>query len=97
MTTPQFRQLSGPGPERDLVGYGRWVPKVTWPNGARVALSIVLNWEEGSEVSKVVEGDGRSEAALGEIPYAMDPQYRDLAWSRSTSTAAAPASGGCSG
>jgi peptidoglycan/xylan/chitin deacetylase (PgdA/CDA1 family) len=79
MTKPQFRQLSGPGPERDLVGYGRWVPKVTWPNGARVALSIVLNWEEGSEISKVVEGDGRSEAALGEIPYAMDPQYRDLA------------------
>ena len=76
---PQFKQLGGPGPARDLIGYGRWVPRVTWPNGARVAVSIVLNWEEGSEVSKVVEGDGRSEAALGEIPYAMDPQYRDLA------------------
>jgi len=76
---PQFKQLSGPGPARDFVGYGRWVPRVTWPNGARLAVSIVLNWEEGSEVSKVVEGDGRSEAALSEIPYAMDPQYRDLA------------------
>ncbi len=78
-TKPQFNQLAGPGLARDLIGYGRWVPRVTWPNGARVAVSIVLNWEEGSEVSKVVEGDGRSEAALNEIPYAMDPQYRDLA------------------
>jgi peptidoglycan/xylan/chitin deacetylase (PgdA/CDA1 family) len=74
----KFVEIDGPGPKRDLVGYGRHVPKVTWPNGARVAVSIVLNWEEGSEIQKNVEGDGRSEAALAEIPYAMDPQYRDL-------------------
>ena len=35
------------GPDRDMVGYGKDVPLVTWPNGARVAISIVLNWEEG--------------------------------------------------
>jgi hypothetical protein len=39
------------GPDRDMVGYGKDVPLVTWPNGARVAISIVLNWEEGSELS----------------------------------------------
>src|SRR5690348_11078580 len=75
----KFVEIDGPGPKRDLKGYGRHVPTVTWPGGARVAVSIVLNWEEGSEVQKHVEGDGRSEAALAEIAYAMDPQYRDLA------------------
>ena len=75
----EFVETDGPGPKRDLVGYGRYVPKVTWPNGARVAVSVVLNWEEGSEIAKNVVGDGRSEAALAEISYAMDPKYRDLA------------------
>ena len=75
----KFVEADGPGPKRDLVGYGRYVPKVTWPNGARIAVSVVLNWEEGSEVGKNVVGDGRSESALTEIPYVMDAQYRDLA------------------
>ena len=34
-----------------FVGYGRKVPKVRWPDDARVAVSIVLNYEEGSEYS----------------------------------------------
>ena len=74
---PVFRESDGPGPRRDVVGYGRHVPKVTWPEGARVAVSIVLNWEEGSEYSKIA-GDGRNEG-LAEIPYVMEPEYRDLA------------------
>ncbi len=69
---PVFRESDGPGPRRDVVGYGRHVPKVTWPNGARVAVSIVLNWEEGSEYSKIA-GDGRNEG-LAEIPYVMEPR-----------------------
>ena len=64
---PVFRESDGPGPRRDVVGYGRHVPKVVWPNGARVAVSLVLNYEEGSEYSKVA-GDGRNEG-LAEIPY----------------------------
>lgn len=36
---------------RDLVGYGEHVPNANWPNGAKVAISLVLNYEEGSEVS----------------------------------------------
>ena len=35
---------------RDLVGYGRQRPDIVWPNGARVAVSLVLNFEEGAEL-----------------------------------------------
>ena len=31
---------------RDLIGYHGEPPKVQWPNGARVALQFVLNYEE---------------------------------------------------
>lgn len=65
-----------PGPKRDFVGYGRHVPKVQWPNGARVALSLVLNYEEGSEYSYPA-GDNRNEG-LDEILHTMYPPYRDL-------------------
>jgi len=34
---------------RDLVGYGQQPPDPRWPNGARTALSFVLNYEEGGE------------------------------------------------
>ncbi len=36
---------------RDLVGYGAKRPRLVWPNGARVAVSLVLNFEEGAELS----------------------------------------------
>jgi peptidoglycan/xylan/chitin deacetylase (PgdA/CDA1 family) len=65
-----------PGPRRNLVGYGRRQPKVVWPNGAKVAVNLVVNYEEGSEYSKPA-GDGRNEG-LAEIPYVMDPEHRDL-------------------
>ena len=37
--------------ERDFVGYGEHPPKAVWPDGARVAVSLVVNYEEGSEHS----------------------------------------------
>jgi len=49
---------------------------VRWPDGARVAVSLVLNYEEGSEYA-FPNGDGRNDG-LTEVIYAMDPQYRDL-------------------
>ena len=52
---------------RDLIGYGRTPPDPKWPGGARVALQIVLNYEEGSERS-ILHGDSESEAFLGEVP-----------------------------
>ena len=36
---------------RDLKGYGANPPHARWPGGARVALSFVLNFEEGGENS----------------------------------------------
>ena len=65
-----------PGSKRDYVGYGRHVPKVQWPNGARVALSLVLNYEEGSEYSYPA-GDNCNEGSA-EILHTMIPFYRDL-------------------
>ncbi|MCW6510169.1 polysaccharide deacetylase family protein [Lichenifustis flavocetrariae] len=65
-----------PGPERDLVGYGRHAPRVPLPNGGRVAISIVVNYEEGSEYAHP-NGDGRNDGMTESI-YAMDPRYRDL-------------------
>ena len=35
--------------KRDFVGYGNDYPKIEWPNGARIAVSLVVNFEEGSE------------------------------------------------
>ncbi len=47
---------------RDMVGYGRHPPKFLWPGGKRLAVSIVVNYEEGSEhsypVDRMVEGVG---------------------------------------
>jgi peptidoglycan/xylan/chitin deacetylase (PgdA/CDA1 family) len=37
--------------DRDFIGYGEHPPRVTWPGGARVAVSMVVNYEEGSEHS----------------------------------------------
>jgi putative urate catabolism protein len=51
---------------RDMVGYGRNPPQADWPGGARLAVQIVLNYEEGGE-SNVLHGDAGSEAFLSEI------------------------------
>ncbi|MCX5569887.1 allantoinase PuuE [Kaistia nematophila] len=50
---------------RDFVGYGPMTPDPKWPNGARLALNLVINYEEGSEAS-FPDGDGVSESALTE-------------------------------
>ena len=48
---------------RDLVGYGDRRPFADWPGGARIAVSFVLNYEEGGERS-VADGDPHSETSL---------------------------------
>jgi allantoinase len=47
--------------ERDLIGYGSQPPHPHWPGAARVAVSFVVNFEEGAEYA-VAEGDERNEA-----------------------------------
>ncbi len=51
---------------RDLVGYGRTAPHPDWPDGARIALQFVVNYEEGGE-NCILHGDTASEAFLSEI------------------------------
>jgi len=51
---------------RDMIGYGSNNMKVVWPNNAKLALQIVLNYEEGAENS-VLHGDKHSETFLSEI------------------------------
>ena len=51
---------------RNLVGYGAKGKKISWPNNARLALQIVLNYEEGGE-NCVLNGDKYSETFLSEI------------------------------
>ena len=50
---------------RDMVGYGRNPPDPHWPGGARIALNIVVNYEEGGE-SSVLHGDSESVSFLTE-------------------------------
>jgi peptidoglycan/xylan/chitin deacetylase (PgdA/CDA1 family) len=63
---------------RDLVGYGASPPTGTWPNGARLAISIVINYEEGSERSHAM-GDPDQESMTEWGNYPMPPEIRNLA------------------
>ncbi|MCR9070584.1 MAG: allantoinase PuuE [Alphaproteobacteria bacterium] len=51
---------------RDMVGYGRTPLDPRWPGDARIALQIVLNYEEGGE-NAILHGDAASEAFLSEM------------------------------
>ena len=51
---------------RDFTGYGPTPPDPKWPGGARIAVQIVLNYEEGGE-NNILHGDMASEAFLSEI------------------------------
>lgn len=51
---------------RDMYGYGSKPPKAKWPNSAKIALQIVINFEEGGE-NNILHGDTSSEAFLSEI------------------------------
>lgn len=56
---------------RDLIGYGPTPPHAKWPGAARIAVSFVINYEEGGE-SCILHGDDCSETllaqAIGEAP-----------------------------
>ncbi|ANT63671.1 chitin deacetylase (plasmid) [Salipiger sp. CCB-MM3] len=64
--------------ERDFIGYGEHPPQAEWPNGAKLALNFVLNYEEGSEYALDL-GDGLSDAGLTEAPSSVPQGARDLA------------------
>lgn len=51
---------------RDFRGHGPDAPDARWPGGAKIAVSIVLNYEEGGE-NNLLHGDKQSEAFLSDI------------------------------
>ncbi|WP_395543718.1 allantoinase PuuE [Neotabrizicola sp. sgz301269] len=51
---------------RDFRGHGPNPPDARWPGGAKIAISLVLNYEEGGE-NNILHGDGQSEAFLSDI------------------------------
>ena len=63
--------------QRDFVGYGGNPPRVEWPDGARIAISLVVNVEEGSELSPYF-GDDRQQP-FGTEGSARPPGVRSLA------------------
>ena len=66
-------------PSRDFIGYADQPPAARWPGDARVAVQVVINYEEGSEYSNA-DGDGRTELGLAEAPGGRVPAgQRDMA------------------
>lgn len=60
--------------DRDFRGYGGTPPAVRWPNDARVAVNLVINIEEGGELS-IGQGDEKNESiyeVVEEIPGVRD-------------------------
>ena len=54
------------GYPRDFRGYGAGGIDPKWPNGAKIAIQFVVNYEEGGE-NCILHGDAASEAFLSEI------------------------------
>jgi peptidoglycan/xylan/chitin deacetylase (PgdA/CDA1 family) len=64
------------GPPREIVGYGEHPPLIRWNRDAKVAIQLVVNYEEGSEKTFAM-GDNTNDI-LYELPFALEGQ-RDLA------------------
>lgn len=64
-------------PTRDLAGYGRDRPELTWPGGAHVAVNFCVNYEEGGELC-VLNGDDRSESRIADVAVTARHGARDL-------------------
>ncbi len=63
--------------DRDFVGYGRTLPKVEWPKGAKLALTLAVNYEAGAERCPSFGDEGPE--TYGEFPAYGTPSKRDLA------------------
>ena len=46
--------------KRDFIGYGKEKPKIFWPQDNKIAVSFVVNIEEGAELS-ISSGDSQNE------------------------------------
>ncbi len=62
---------------RDLTGYAGPPPDPRWPDNARIAVSVVLNYEEGGEYN-ILHGDPHSEYVLTDVGGEPLPNARNL-------------------
>ncbi|MFN6996301.1 MAG: allantoinase PuuE [Aquincola tertiaricarbonis] len=76
-TDPRAGESSYAGYARDMKGYGRDVPHARWPEGARIAVSFVLNYEEGGE-NNPLHGDPSTETFLSEMVTASAFENRHM-------------------
>lgn len=65
-------------PARDLTGYGRDLPAGGWPGDAKLVVSLVVNYEEGSERSFAM-GDADQETSTEWNSYPLPSNTRNLA------------------
>lgn len=81
MTDSPSRADPGPPPahssQRDFFGYGPDRPDPEWPGGARVAVSFVLNIEEGAELSRGA-GDEANESVYEIVDEVRDVRHLDM-------------------
>ena len=75
---------------RDFVGYGPRPPFMTWPGDVKLAINLVLNYEEGSEYSWLE--DGRNDN-WGEYNLTSSPPVRDLGTSVAQTAGQVPVAG----
>ncbi len=61
--------------ERDFIGYADVPPRITWPGGARLAVSVVVNYEEGGEY---MVQDGPRRETVGEVSSPVPADLRDV-------------------
>ncbi len=69
--------MTDPSYPRDMVGYGANPPDPKWPGGARLALTIALNYEAGGEMN-ILHGDGGSEQMLTDTGFPAYPGARNM-------------------
>ncbi len=60
---------------RNLTGYAGNPPAIVWPDNKRLAINIVVNYEEGAE-SCVLDGDEQSEVWLTDLPGILPKRSR---------------------
>lgn len=69
--------MTNPKDTRNYKGYGENPPHPQWPNDAKIAVQLVLNYEEGGE-NCVLNGDAASETFLSEIIGAAKVEGRHI-------------------
>jgi peptidoglycan/xylan/chitin deacetylase (PgdA/CDA1 family) len=62
---------------RDYAGYGEHPPGDVWPDGARIAVNFVLNFEEGGEASPLA-GDPRRDEEGAEVVFPVPFTEREI-------------------